>query len=259
MTVITRNQILDALAYDRFQLFGQPKWTLGKNSCNTYEVLIDLMIAENDEKIPAKDFLPVIESDEELTMRFGTWFLEKAFVSGARLMENLGMDLIISLNILGFQANRAEFPDRVQEMMEKSGITNRQLQFELSESQPLNEVGIANLNRIHDELGISLVLGNFGMGYSTVDLLRHVPFDMLELSRSFTANITESERELKVILAILQMAHVLDITVCAKGIETAEQLELLEEAGFFKAQGYLIGRPMPLSELEQFVRKYASA
>ena len=108
-------------------------------------------------------------------------------------------------------------------------------------------------------MGISLVLGNFGMGYSTVDLLRHVPFDMLELSRSFTANITESERELKVILAILQMAHVLDITVCAKGIETAEQLELLEEAGFFKAQGYLIGRPMPLNELEQFVRKYASA
>jgi EAL domain-containing protein (putative c-di-GMP-specific phosphodiesterase class I) len=191
-------------------------------------------------------------------MRFGTWFLEKAFTSGANLMRNLGMDLNISINILGFQANRPEFVDRVSEMIAKTNIKSSHVQFELSEAQPLDAVGIANLNRIHDELGINLVLGNFGTGYSTVDLLRHVPFDMLELSKSFTANITESERELKVTLAILQLAHVLDITVCAKGIETAEQLELLEEAGFYKAQGYLIGRPMPLSELEEFVRKYAA-
>lgn len=258
MKEITRDQIIEALAHDRFLLFGQPKWTLGKNTCNTYEVFIDLMIADNQERVPAQAFIPVIEADEDLTMRFGAWFLEKAFTSGARLMENLGMDLNISINILGFQANRPEFVERVSEMIAKTGIKPDHVQFELSEAQPLDAIGIANLNRIHDLLGIKLVLGNFGTGYSTVDLLRHVPFDMLELSKAFTANITESERELKVTLAILQLAEVLDITVCAKGIETAEQLELLEEAGFFKAQGYLIGRPMPLSELEDFVRKYAA-
>ena len=258
MNELTRDEILDAIAYERFQLFGQPKWTLEKNTCNTYEVLIDLMIDERQRQIPAYCFLPLIEADEELTMRFGSWFLEKAFVSGMRLMENLQMDLIISLNVLGFQANRPEFPDRVQEMMDKTGLLPSQVQFELSESQPLDDVGIANLNRLRQDMGIHLVLGNFGTGYSTVDLLRSVPFDMLELSKAFTANITESERELKVILAILQMARVLDITVCAKGIETAEQLELLAQAGFFKAQGYLIGRPMPMKELEEFVRKYAA-
>lgn len=258
MNMISRDQIKDALAHDRFLLFGQPKWTLGKNTCNTYEVFIDLMIAENQERVPAQAFIPVIEADEELTMMFGTWFLEKAFSSGAQLMKNLGMDLNISINLLAFQANRPEFVDRVREMMEKTGITGEHVQFELSEAQPLNQIGIRNLNRLREELNIKLVLGNFGTGYSNVDLLRHIEFDMLELSKDFTANITESERELKVILAILQMARVLDITVCAKGIETAEQLELLEEAGFYKAQGFLIGRPMPLDELEEFVRKYAA-
>jgi EAL domain-containing protein (putative c-di-GMP-specific phosphodiesterase class I) len=258
MAQITRAQILEALAHDRFQLFGQPKWTLGKNTCNTYEVFIDLMIAEDQQRVPARDFIPVIEADEDLTMQFGAWFLEEAFTDGARLMHNLQMNLNISINILGFQANRPEFADRVREMIDKTGISCDNVQFELSEAQPLNQTGIANLNRLRDEMGIKLVLGNFGTGYSNIDLLRHVPFDMLELSKEFTAQITESERALKVAIAVLQMAHVLDITVCAKGIEEAEQMELLEEAGFYKAQGYLIGRPMTMEELEEFVRKYAA-
>ena len=239
-------------------MFGQPKWTFGKNTCNTYEVLVDLMVSEKHENIPAHEFMPVIEADPELTMEFGAWFFEKAFQSCASLMESLQMDLHISINLLGFQANRPEFVDQVSNMLAKVGIPGRNIQFELSEAQPLDETGIANLIRLHDELAVPLVLGNFGTGHSNIDLLRRIPFDMLELSREFTARITEFERELKVVVAILQMAHVLDITVCAKGIETAEQMELLEEAGFFKGQGFLIGRPMPMSELEIFVRRYAA-
>lgn len=258
MTQIARQQILDALIHDRFQLFGQPKWTFGKNTCNTYEVFIDLMIDENNERVPSQVFIPMIEADEELTKLFGTWFVEKAFISGAELMRKLKMDLNISINILGYQANRPDFVERVKVRLERYGIGSEHVQFELSEAQPLNETGITNLIRVRNELGIRLVLGNFGTGYSNVDLLRRIPFDMLELSKDFTAGITECERELKITCAVLQMAQVLDITVCAKGIETAEQMELLEEAGFYKGQGFLIGRPMPMDELEEFVRKYAA-
>jgi len=258
MTEVAREQIYDALKNGRFRLFGQPKWTFGKNTCNTYEVFVDLMVSEDRENIPASEFMGVIESDPDLTMAFGDWFLEQAFLDGACLMARLGMDLHISINLLGFQANRPEFVDRVKCMLEKAGLPGKNIQFELSEAQPLNATGEANLIRLRDELGIPLVLGNFGTGYSTVDLLRRIPFDMLELSRDYTARITDYERDLKVAVAILQMAEVLNITVCAKGIETAEQMELLEEAGFFKGQGFLIGRPMPMDELEAFIRKYAN-
>lgn len=258
MTQVSKEQIYEALRDGRFRLFGQPKWTFGKNTCNTYEVFVDLMISEDQEIIRAQEFMPVIEADVDLTTRFGDWFLETAFMDGAMLMGKLKMDLHISINLLGFQANRPEFVDRVKFMLDKVGIPGSNIQFELSEAQPLDETGIANLNRLHDELKIPLVLGNFGTGYSNIDLLRRIPFDMLELSKEFTAGITDFERELKVSVAILQMAQVLDITVCAKGIETAEQMELLEEAGFFKGQGFLIGRPMPMDELEEFVRKYAN-
>lgn len=256
MFQVSRQHIVDALAHDRFLLFGQPKWTLGKNTCNTYEVFIDLMVDEQNHQVPSQAFIPIIEADEVLTMQFGAWFLEKAFASGAALMKKLGLNLNISINILGFQANRPEFVDKVEMLLEKCGLDAANVQFELSEAQPIDAVGRANLIRLHDDVGIRLVLANFGTGYSTIDLLRHIPVDMLELSRDFTAHITENEKDLRLTIAVLQMAQVMDMTVCAKGIETAEQMELLEHAGFYKGQGYLIGRPMPLDELEAFVRKY---
>lgn len=257
MPAITREQIYEALQNDRFRLFGQPKWTFGKNTCNTYEVMVDLLETDGQE-LRAPDFMPVIEADADLTYAFGDWFLAKAFSDGAKLMKNLAMDLHISINILGFQANHPAFADRAKAQLEKVQVAGRNIQFELSEAQPLNETGIKNLLRLQEELAIPIVLGNFGTGYSTVDLLRRIPFDMLELSKGFTAGITEVSRELKIVVGILQMAQVLDIPVCAKGIETAEQMELLEEAGFYKGQGYLIGRPMPMDELEAYVKKYAA-
>lgn len=258
MATITKEQIINAMDNDRFRLFGQPKWTFGKNTCNTYEVFVDLMISENQENIRASEFMPIIETDADLTQRFGDWFLERAFTDGARLMANLEMDLHISINLLGFQANHPRFADRVQAQLDKEHVEGRHIQFELSEAQPLDENGVANLLRLHNEMNIGLVLGNFGTGYSNIDLLRHIPFDMLELSKEFTAHITDNEHELKVAVAVMQMAQVLEIPVCAKGIETAEQMELIEEAGFYKGQGFLIGRPMPMDELEAYVRIYAS-
>lgn len=258
MATITKEQIINAMDNDRFRLFGQPKWTFGKNTCNTYEVFVDLMISENQENIRASEFMPIIETDADLTQRFGDWFLERAFTDGARLMANLEMDLHISINLLGFQANHPRFADRVQAQLDKEHVEGRHIQFELSEAQPLDEIGVANLLRLHNEMNIGLVLGNFGTGYSNIDLLRHIPFDMLELSKEFTAHITDNEHELKVAVAVMQMAQVLEIPVCAKGIETAEQMELIEEAGFYKGQGFLIGRPMPMDELEAYVRIYAS-
>lgn len=257
MTQVTKDQIISALENDRFKLFGQPKWTFGRNTCNTYEVFVDLMLSEDEEPIMPQDFMPVIQADAELTKKFGSWFLEHAFTDGARLMRELKMDLTISINIFGFQANRPEFIERLTALIEKTKIDKKNLQFELSETQPLDEFGMANLKRLREELGINLVLGNFGTGFSNVELLRHLPFDMIELSKEFTRGITEYERELKVVVGVLQMAQVLDIEVCAKGIETAEQMELLEEAGFKMGQGYLIGRPLPMDELKDFIKKYA--
>jgi EAL domain-containing protein (putative c-di-GMP-specific phosphodiesterase class I) len=157
---------------------------------------------------------------------------------------------------LGFQADQPEFVDRVIELAALTGMRMRNLQFELSEKQPLGQTGIENLIRLHQELGIRLVLDNFGRGHSNILLLRLIPFKIVQLSKEFICDINHMDHEFRIAVAIQQFAQVLDLTVCAKGVETAEQLELADEVGFKMAQGYLIGRPMPMEELKSFIMTY---
>jgi len=256
MANLTREQILDALDHDRFELYGQPKWTLGQYTCDTYEVYADVLVGPDKERYQPADYLPIIETDPELTIAFGTWFLDRAFRDNVRLNAELDQELTLSISILGFQADRPEFVDRVIELAAVTGMRLRNLQFELSEKQPIGPVGIENFKRLHDELGIRLALDNFGRGFSNIILLRYIPFKMLQLSKEFVHEIDNLDKEFKIAVAIQQFAQVLDLTVCAKGVETAEQLELLDEVGFKMAQGYLIGRPMPMEELKDFIRTY---
>lgn len=256
MANLTKAQVYEALDHDRFVLYGQPKWTLGQNTCDTYEVYADVLIGPNKERYLSVDYLPVIESDPELTVAFGTWFLNRAFRDNVRLNSELDQELTLSVSILGFQADRPEFVDKVIELAELAGMRFRNLQFELSEKQPIGKVGLENLTRLHDELGIRLALDNFGRGNSNIIQLRSAPFKIVQLSKEFIHGINNLDNEFRIAVAIQQFAQVLDLTVCAKGIETAEQLELIDEIGFKMAQGYLIGRPMPMDELKAFVKTY---
>ena len=105
--------------------------------------------------------------------------------------------------------------------------------------------------------GIGLWLANFGTGHSNVDLLREVHFDGLELDKSYGALVPGHEQTCRLVVAILHMAHTLDLHVCAKGIENQDQFEFFEELGCFKGQGFLIGKPMDMASMSDYIRKYA--
>lgn len=257
MADLTKQDIYRAIEEDRIQLYGQPKWTFGKNTCNTYEVFADLMLTPDSEPVLPSIFLPIIQADYALTEAFGTWFLDRAFADVSKMMRALRVHLTVSINVMAFQANRPEFVSRLLELMSKHQLKADNVQIELSEVQPLDEIGAENLRRLHDEHEISLVLGNFGQGFSTINLLRRIPFSIIEISKSFVREIENFERDFKVIIGILEMAKVIDVHVCAKGIETPEQMEMLEEAGFTMGQGFLIGKPLIFDELKTFIDRYA--
>lgn len=257
MAILSKEDIYKAIEENRIKLYGQPKWTFGKNTCNTYEVFADLLISEDEEPVLPADFLPVIQADPELTEAFGNWFLDHAFADAARLMEMLSVHLTVSINIMGFQANRPEFIYRLRDILHKHGLNRTHLQVELSEVQPIDDIGAANLKTLHEEYDIPLVLGNFGTGYSTIDLLRKIPFSIIEISKDFIRDIENFERDFNIIIGILEMAKILGVQVCAKGIETPEQMEMLEDSGFTMGQGFLIAKPMPFDELAKFIDQYA--
>ena len=254
---MNHNMIGDLILNDALELYGQPKWTFGKNTCNTYEVFVEKVHMPDGDVMPAWPVVELIERDEALTLLFSRWFLENAMRSACDLTEQTDSNVTLSMNLLPLYADRESFVDDVVAMLKKTGLKPQKMQFEVSEAQDLTERGIANLNALHDEHGIGLWLANFGTGHSNVDLLREVHFDGLELDKSYGALVPGHEQTCRLVVAILHMAHTLDLHVCAKGIENQDQFEFFEELGCFKGQGFLIGKPMDMAQMSDYIRKYA--
>ena len=249
--------IADLILSNSFKLYGQPKWTFGKNTCNTYEVFAEKICLEDEQQIDARPFIELIEHDKNLTLLFSNWFLKAAVASQAALDAKTESHVTLSVNLLPLYACQDSIVQEVLHVLEVNGIKPEKLQFELSEAQNLDEKGIENLNRLHDEYGVGLYLANFGKGYANVDLLTEVHFDGIELDRSYAARVPNHEQVCRLVVAIQHMAHTLDMVICAKGIETQDQFEFFEELDCFKGQGYLIGEPMDMNKLTEYVYAHA--
>ncbi len=254
---MTHSYITDLIRANAFELYGQPKWTFGKNTCNTYEVFAEVVHLPGGADIPAQIFLELIERDEELTLTFSEWFIKSAVVSAAELSKKSHSHVTLSVNLLPQYAGQENFVEQVLALLESVEFPAKKLQFELSEAQNLSSKGIENLNTLHDAYGVGLYLANFGKGYSNLNLLSEVHFDGIELDRSFAAGVPEQEMMVRIVVAIQSLAHTLDLKVCAKGIETPEQFEYFDELDVYKGQGYLISKPMPLDELLEYINLYS--
>lgn len=103
------------------------------------------------------------------------------------------------------------------------------------------------------QLGFTLSIDDFGTGYSSLSYLIRFPFDVLKIDRSFVQHICSSEEKQGVVDAIIQMAHRLNMQVVAEGVESKQQVQLLQEIDCDFAQGFHYSKPMPLGELLQFL------
>lgn len=253
---MTKAEIRELILENKLELFGQPKWSVGKNTCNTYEVFVEKILLPSGEEMPAREIIEQIEADAELTEIFSGWFLKAAIASAQQITQKTNVNITLSMNVLPLYCNRRDFVQQMQEALLTTGFRPDKLHLELSESQELTQRGIANLNHLHNELGIGLWLGNFGVGHSNIALLSKLDVDGIETDRFFAAEAQKSEKAAKLLVAIAHFADTMDIKVCAKGVETEDQMQFFEDYGYFKIQGYFIGMPMKLSEMEEYIRSY---
>ncbi|MBQ6233455.1 MAG: EAL domain-containing protein [Clostridia bacterium] len=252
-----RSTISDMILQNEMVLYGQPKWTFGKNTCNTYEVFVSYFRRHDGNLLPAWPILEIIEKDDALTMLFSISLLWDAVRKTVELSNRANSNLTLSLNVLPAFAESPNFVEQVKNCLAETGLPPRKLQFEISELQELSAEGCENLNYLHDEMGILLCMGNFGTHHTNMPLLHQVHFDMLELDKSYAALIPGNESACKAAVAIQHMADTLDMKMCAKGIENQDQFEFFEEIGAYKGQGALIGNPMTMEELEAYAKQYA--
>jgi EAL domain-containing protein (putative c-di-GMP-specific phosphodiesterase class I) len=131
-----------------------------------------------------------------------------------------------------------------------SGLQAGRLELEITETVLIekNEENLAVLHRLK-HLGVSIVLDDFGIGYSSMRYLQEFPIDKIKIDKSFIQSMPGRSDSLAIVCAIAGLARNLDIETTAEGVETAEQLALVRGAGCQSAQGYLFSRPVPAAAL----------
>ena len=143
---MTRKLISELILSNAFELYGQPKCTFGKNTCNTYEVFAERVHMPGGSVLPAQLFLELIEKDEDLTLTFSEWFMKAAITSAAALTEKSNSHVTLSMNLLPQFAGQANFVEQLISLLEMTGFNPKKLQFEVSEGKYLTRQGIENLN-----------------------------------------------------------------------------------------------------------------
>ena len=141
----------------------------------------------------------------------------------------------------------------IEQTLHDENIAPKSLEFEITEGVLMagNSYIDDALQNLH-QLGVKLSMDDFGTGYSSLSYLRQYSFDVLKIDRSFISGITEKKEDLDLVKATIAMAHSLDLSVVAEGVETHEQLFLLDELGCDLVQGYYFSKPIPAENALDF-------
>ncbi|MGI9600653.1 MAG: EAL domain-containing protein [Acidimicrobiales bacterium] len=190
-----------------------------------------------------------VAEDSGLIARLGQRVLDDAVRDLASLVGTHGLPLSLSVNVSARQLGAPRFARSVARALDEAGVEGSRLTLEITETTLLeaHPSAEATLHRLA-EAGVRLALDDFGTGYSSLSHLRRLPIHEMKVDRLFVAGLTANPDDRAIVSATIALAHELDLTVVAEGIETHEQRTLLHEMGAERGQGYLFGRPDPIAE-----------
>ena len=190
-----------------------------------------------------------------LIMSLGQWVLETAcnqLALWALRPETASLSIAVNVSIRQFR--HPEFVELVMHAIKTSGIQARHLKLELTETLLASglEVTIAKMGMLK-EAGVTLSIDDFGIGYSALSNLKHLPIDQLKIDRSFVKDVLTDANDAAIARTIIGLAQSLGLGVIAEGVETDAQRDFLANHGCHCYQGYLFCKPLPIEELEVFM------
>lgn len=253
LRVDTERELRAALDAEQLALMYQPIVNLQTGTVVGIEALVRWQHPVKG-MIPPAQFLPVaVES--ELIKPLGEWVVQRACWDFARLQRQMGEAApgFVSVNVSRRQLGDRLLPARLAEILAACALEPRHLHVEITESELVTDFSLAKqtLDAIK-ALGIALSVDDFGTGYSSLASLHEFPIDIFKLDRSFMASSMRSAQGpalVAVAHAMILLARNINVRVIAEGVETAEQLALLQSLQCDMAQGYFLGRPMPIEAL----------
>jgi diguanylate cyclase (GGDEF)-like protein/PAS domain S-box-containing protein len=256
-------------AHERLKLENQLYEAIEKQELNLYyqiqvdnlyqplgaEALIRWLHPEQKLMLPMQ-FIPLAE-ESGLILSIGHWVLDMACAQlKAWQSSALTRDLILSVNVSPKQFRQDDFIAQVRGVMQRHAINPALLKLEITESLLLKNVeAVITTMTALKALGVQFSLDDFGTGYSCLQYLKRLPLNQLKIDQSFVRDIVTDNSDKAIISTIIAMAQNLNLDVIAEGVETEEQRSLLMNKGCTHFQGYLFGKPIPIDQFEELVKR----
>ncbi len=248
-------EIEHGLSQRQFELFYQPKVAMSTGQLNGFEALLRWRHPERG-LLPPLEFLSVIEK-QPLDIKLGEWVINQALTQLGAWSEQ-GLDFPVSINISPFHFQQPAFAERLAFILGQfPEIPSNRLQLEILETHAFSDLD-ASLDVLKQcqKLGVTLALDDFGTGYCSLNYLKHLPVNVLKIDQHFVRDVLSDPDDLAILEGIIRLAEVFGLDVIAEGVETNEHGMLLLMLGLSNAQGYGIAKPMPATEIPEWVQNW---
>ena len=244
----------EAIALDQFVVFYQPRVNAVTGMLCSMEALVRWQHPQAG-MVPPIEFISLAE-ETGLIVELGALVVDKACAQLAQ-WQDAGLPLVpVSINVSTRQFADANVQGLFRSAMQRYKLSPELLEIELTESCMLGDDDLVIREmRALQALGIKLLVDDFGTGYSSLSQLQRMNFDVLKVDMAFTTALGQSGESTVFFKAIIWMAHALGMQVVAEGVETAEQLAILQSLSCDEIQGYFISRPVPAETMASYMQQ----
>jgi EAL domain-containing protein (putative c-di-GMP-specific phosphodiesterase class I) len=254
------NLLHQALEKKELLLYYQPQINVETGKVTTMEALLRWQQSQLGMIYP-DEFIPLAE-DSRLIIPIGEWVMRTA-CQQTKIWQEAGFDqLSISVNINYQQLSETAFIEMVLRNLQQTGLEAKYLELEITETSLIQNMNLVNdiIQNLQNK-GVRIALDDFGVGYSSLNYLKQISFNILKLDKCFMKNIAEeTSRELAIISVIMILANKLDLTVICEGVETQQQLDILlstlPNMQKFYVQGYFYSKPLSVEDATNFLHNH---
>lgn len=240
--------ILKAIEHNEFFLEFQPQVIMPNNQLFGLEALIRWQHPEHGTLYPG-EFLPKAEETGKI-QAIDLWVVEQTLVAFQQLPTEIQRNLLISFNLSANSINDSTQMQKLVRLLDAAKIPAKHIGIEITEGS-LGQENLSTIAALEKlcHCGYQIIIDDFGIEHSSLSRLSRLPITMLKIDSTFTRNITESDKDTKIVQSIISLAKELELTILAEGIETQEQLDMLVESGCYIIQGFYTGKPACLNTL----------
>jgi diguanylate cyclase (GGDEF)-like protein/PAS domain S-box-containing protein len=250
--MLLEKQLITAIKNDEFILHYQPYWDITTRKMVGMEALVRWQ-SKDKGLVPPGKFIPILE-DTGMIIEVGEWILREAIRQVKEWQDKKYPVVPVSVNMSLVQFRQKDLSEMVKRIMGEYGFYPSLLTLEITESAFMQDIEFTKwVLTAMKEIGCSVSIDDFGTGYSSLAYLKRFPVDNLKIDISFIREMINDPDSASIVMAIINMAHTLNLKTIAEGIETEEQWNILRLFRCDMGQGFYLSKPLPPEEFEKLL------